>query len=210
MNVHDLIADAERRLPENAPIGTRHRAEGIVTSGSARHHVAVAVRIDAKGRRRDQYFCDTVRVPRHVLLRLTCAETECPQAQAVCEQWARFHQRGSASRRPRLAPPQGGPLMSEVDVAVAGHECVARPARFNCFGPCPNQAHPPMWIEKTGFDLFENGTCVGGGILREPGTCRPRLPSIVAVQAYLLARRLEALAALNAAATGNRLSDGAY
>lgn len=209
MNVHELIADAERHVPENAPFGVRHRAQGIITTGDTPHHITVAARIDAQGHRRDQYFCDGTRVPRHVLLRLTCAETECPQAQAVREQWTRFQRRGTASPQRHSGPPHVRPLMSEVEVAAAGHRCVARPARFNCFGPCPNQAHPPMWIEKTGFDLFEDGACVGGGILSAGGTSRPRLPSIEAAQAYLLARRLEALAALDAAVTRTRSSGSA-
>jgi hypothetical protein len=66
-----------------------------------------------------------------------------------------------------------------------------------------------MWIHKTGFDLFEDGACVGGGVSTEEGTSRPRLPTLNAVHAYLLARRLEALAALDAAVSKSRPSGSA-
>lgn len=203
MNVHELVADMERHVHEGARVGTRHRAQGLVTAGPTTHAVVVAARIDPTGRRRDQYFCDDVRVPLQVLLRLTCAETECPQALAVRAQWRQFHRRGNSG--PTCRNPGSPPLrppFSEFEIVAAGHRCIARSAQFNCFGPCPNHAHPPLWIVKSGFDLFEEGVCVGGGVSTTDGISRPRLPSVEAAKAYLLARQLEASAILGAVAAG--------
>jgi len=203
LNVHELIAEVALRVPQDAPVGTRYRVSGQVTTDQGLHTVEIAARIDARSRRHEQHFCDGVRVPREVLLRLTCAETECTHAQQVRAQWNAFH-----GRRPAAASPSSGeapapaPLMRETPLAVAGHQCVARPATFRCFTPCPNHAHPALWIEKSGFDLFEDGACVGGGVVVIDGTRRPRLPSLRAAEAYLFARHLEAMVTLDAAATG--------
>ena len=204
MNVHELVAEVEQRVPEDAPAGTRFQASGVVTTDHGAHLVVVAARIDMKGRRREQYFCDGTRLQRYVLLRLICAETECPQARMVREQWNEFHwRRGEARPRRASDSPQSEVLMREVPIAVAGQRCVARPARFNCFSACPNRAHPPMRIQKTGYDLFEDGACLGGGVTSKEGFCRPRLPSVRAAEAFLFARHLEALAMRDAAANGS-------
>lgn len=204
MNVHELIADLERHVPMDAPPGTRHRASGQITTAAGSHTVVLAAHVDARSRRREHDFCDGTRVPRHVLLRLTCAETECAHARLVRAQWDAFKGRSAPARRAEPAP-QAASLMHEVPLSVAGHACLARPARFRCFTPCPNQAHPPLWIEKSGYDLFEDGRCVGGGVTGGDGPRRPRLPSIPAAEAYLLARHVETLATLNAlAARGGR------
>lgn len=203
MSVRELMAEVELRVPERAPIGTRHRASRRITTSQGCHEVVVDARIDAKGRRREQYFCDGARVPRHVLLRLTCAEAECAHARMVRRQWDAFHGRHGVAVPGRPAGvQQAEPLMREVPLAVAGHDCVARPATFRCFTPCPNHAHPPMWIEKSGYDLFEDGACVGGGVVESSGASRPRISTVIEAEAYLLARHLEARVAVHAAAAG--------
>jgi hypothetical protein len=207
MSVRELIAEVELRVPADAPVGTRHRATHLMTTSEGCHEVAVAARIDARGCRREQHFCDGVRVPLHVLLRLVCPETECPHARMVREQWNSFHVRVNALGQGGPDPhPKAEPLMREVPVPVAGHECAARPATFHCFTPCPNRAHPPLWIEKKGYDLFEDGAYVGGGVVVSQGITRPRLPSIRTAEAYVFARHLEALAIVDAAAGGGRRS----
>jgi len=89
--------------------------------------------------------------------------------------------------------------MAEVTVSVGQQRFTARPARFPCFTPCPNRAHPPVTIEKLGFDLFDSGMCLGGGVTESHGVRRPRIPTLRAAEAYLLARQLEAMAAIGAA-----------
>ena len=193
-NVTDLIEEAQRRVPEGAPFGTRWHGTAEVTTAQARHRAAVDARIDAKGRRREQFWCDDVRVERSVLLRLTCSETECPHAAEVRAQWLAFHRRSPAPRPRHTLAPQ--PLSTDVPLKVGSHAIVARPARIPCFTPCPNGAHPPLRIDKAGFDLFEDGVCLGGGRVQIGSMQRPRIPTVQAAEAYVLARHLEGLAML--------------
>ena len=98
--------------------------------------------------------------------------------------------------------------MTEVPVVVGRQHFVARPGRFPCFTPCPHGAHPPLRIDKSGFDLFENGTCLGGGVAKVGGVLQPRIPTVRAAEAFVLARHLETLAALGKAADSSRLKPG--
>jgi hypothetical protein len=207
MTVLELIADVQRQVPADGPCGMRGRATATVSTPHGPHVVAVAARIDDKGRRREQFWCDGVRVERSALLRLTCGEAECPQARAVHAQWLEFHRR--APPRAAGSPPGPAPLIADIPVVIGHHRCVARPARFPCYTPCPHGAHPPMWMHKTGLDLFEDGVCLGGGLAADArGVMRPRLPTVSAAEAFVLARHLEALAALGEARESSRLSDG--
>ena len=156
MNVPQLLAEVRRQVPMDAPIGTRWKGTSVVTLPEGGHHVAAAARIDVQGRRREQFWCDDSRVERAVLLRLTCTERECPHATQVRAQWAAFHRRDGAVPRP--SPRSSRPLMEEVTVTVGWQRFTARPARFPCFTPCPNGAHPPMTIEKAGYDLFDGNS----------------------------------------------------
>ena len=91
MNVLQIIGEADHRVPASAPPGTQWRATSAVTTPCGRHTVAIAARIDIDGHRREQFWCDNVQVERHVLLRLTCGEAECPQVIAVRAQWLACH-----------------------------------------------------------------------------------------------------------------------
>jgi hypothetical protein len=193
-------------VPETAPFGTRWKGTTRLTAPHGAHSVAVAARIDARGRRREQFWCDEVRVERAVLLRLTCTETECPHAIEVRAQWLTFHRRGPVrTLRPVL---RHEPLIADIAVTVGRHHLVARPARFPCFTPCPHGAHPPIAIDKNGFDLFEGGVCLGGGVVAVAGVLRPRIPTVHAAEAFVLARHLEALAAVGQAAHSSRPDRG--
>jgi hypothetical protein len=146
-------------------------------------------------------------VERAVLLRLTCPEAECPHAQQVRAQWAAFRHRGRVAKSPERALPEA--LMTEVDVTVGLQHFTARPARFPCFTPCPHGAHPPLTIEKRGFDLFEGGQCLGGGVTECSGVRRPRIPTVQAAQAYVLARQLETQVVLARVGKGPQHGPGA-
>lgn len=197
MNVSQLLDEVHHHVPKDAPFGTRWKTTSEVILPEGVHRVAVAARIDPQGRRREQFWCDNVRLERAVLLRLTCPEQECPHAIQVRAQWAAFHGRGRAAPLPgsRLTRP----LMAEVAVTVGGQRFTARPARFPCFTPCPNRAHPPLTIDKRGFDLFDSGMCLGGGVTESLGVRRPRIPTLLAAEAYVLARQLEMMAVVGAA-----------
>jgi hypothetical protein len=206
MNVLQIIDEADHRVPASAPPGTQWRATSEVATPCGRHTVAIAARIDIDGHRREQFWCDDVPVERHVLLRLTCEEAECPQVIAVRAQWLACHGPTPADAKVEALCPR--PLMTEVPVVVGRQHFVARPGRFPCFTPCPHGAHPPLRIDKSGFDLFEDGTCLGGGVAKVGRVLRPRIPTVRAAEAFVLARRLETLAALGKAAESSGLKRG--
>ena len=205
MHVRRLLEELARTVPATARVGTRRHIEASVPTALGRLRVAGDARIDPAGRRREQFWCNGARLHRHELLRLTCPESDCPQARAVCSQWQAFERRRRCAASP--ARRDAGAVGHETspvehELTVAGHRCVARPALFRCFTSCPNGAHPPMWIDKRGYDLFEDGVCVAGGStavdgrLRAPGRTRPRIPDLPSARAYLLARSFEAAALL--------------
>ena len=207
MHVLQLLEEVHHHVPTNAAFGTRWKAAAVVALPEGVHRVAVAARIDRQGRRREQFWCDDVRVERAVWLRLTCPERECPHAVQVRAQWDAFHGRGPAAALP--GPPQTQPLMVDAVVTVGRQHVTARPARFPCFTPCPHRAHPPLTIEKSGFDLFDNGLCLGGGVTESQGVRRPRIPTLPAAEAWVLARQLETMAAVGAARGSVRGRPGA-
>lgn len=203
MNLAQLLDEVRRHVPLDAPFGTRWRGAAVATTPEGSHDVAAAARIDSRGRRHEQFWFDGVRVEQSVLLRLTCAERECPHVKHVQAQWAAFHSREGAAARPGPLKPQ--PLMAEVAISVGQQHFIARPACFPCFTPCPNGAHAPITIEKTGFDLFDDSSCLGGGVVESSdGVRRPRIPTESAAEAYALARHLETLAAVGFAREGSR------
>lgn len=204
MIVLQLIDEVRCKVPLGAPFGTRWKASSTLTTLQRAHTVAVAARIDARGQRREQFWCDGVRVEEPVLLRLTCAETECPHALGVRAQWQAYHRRGGAGASAALESPGPRLPMLETSVTVACHIVTARPARFPCFTRCPHGAHPPLTIHKSGFDLFEEGACLGGGVVEAGGVRQPRIPTVRAAEAFVFARHLEALAALGAASDSSR------
>ncbi len=174
MKVPQLLDEVRQRVPEKAPFGTRYRLTSVVQTAGGVHDIGVAARIDADGGGREQFWCDAVRVKQPVLMRLTCPEGECPHVVQVRAQWVAFRGR-------------------------RGQRFTARPARFPCFTRCPHGAHPPMSIEKSGFDLFDDTGCVGGGVVEAGGFRRPRLATLREAQAFVPARHLETLAAISQA-----------
>jgi hypothetical protein len=200
MSVLQLIVDLQCKVPANAPVGTRYKLFTSVTNVKGKYVAAAAARIDKHGKRREQFWLDGIRVERAVLLRLTCAEAECPHAVAVRAQWLAFQRQRGAAVGTRHTPlpdrPGGRPLMTEVLVQVRHQRFVARPASFPCFTPCPHRAHAPLVIHKRGYDLFEDEVCLGGGVTDTGGVRRPRIPDLHAAEAFVMARQFETMAAL--------------
>ena len=65
-----------------------------------------------------------------------------------------------------------------------------------------------MTIQKTGFDLFDGGHFLAGGVVEHRGVRRPRIPTVRAAEAYVLARQLETQAAIEAARGSPRRGQG--
>jgi len=192
----DLIWEQHHRVPHGAQPGTRRRDCLRVELPGAVHELSLTARIDHKGRRITQYLCDGVRLELEPLLTLTCPEVECPHARAMRLQWDRYH--GRARQAPAAEPPRARPLIEEHSLVVDQQPYTARPARFACYTSCPNGAHDSIVIQKAGFDLFEQDTCVAGGIAEVYGTVRPRLPTLQAADAFLRAAHLLARAVIGA------------
>ena len=195
MAIDGLEARVRSRMPLDARVGTRVRAAEVRDG----HEIEVIYRIDRKGQRRISYFCDGARMSRATLLMLLCPEAACPQAQAVRLRWRLFI--GEPQRRApeRVMPLRPAPLMVEVPVDGAGHHCMARPASFECLTRCPMDAHAPAVLHKTGWDVFEQGTWVAGGLRidERDSTCRPRFESLADVKQWLAMNEANASALLD-------------
>lgn len=192
MVIDELEARARGRLPLDARAGTRVRAAEVMDG----HEVAVIYRIDRKGRRVINYFCDGARMSRATLLMLLCCEAACPQAKAVRQRWRSFIGQPERRASARVMPLRPAPLMQEIAIDGAGHHCVARPASFECLTPCPLRAHAPQLMRKSGWDLFEDGVWVAGGLCVDShdGAARPRFESPADAQQWLATHQARTMA----------------
>jgi hypothetical protein len=192
MAIAELEARVRGRLPLDACAGVRVSATEVLDG----HDVEVTYRIDRKGQRVINYFCDGARMSRATLLMLLCPEAACPQATAVRLRWSLFIGKPERQAPQRVVPLRPAPLMEEVPVDGAGHHCVARPAAFECLTPCPLGAHGPQVLHKTGWDLFEDGVCVAGGLCvdHRGGASRPRFESPADAQQWLVRHQADTLA----------------
>ncbi len=131
-----------------------------------------------------------IRLERWVLLLLTCPEAACERSPATQRKWRELQgQRPSRSRRINQTV-QFAHLVEDVAVKAGSRACVARPASFQCLTPCPVKAHAPIVMRKTGWDLFEGGKCVAGGLIPSPTTAvlEPMFPTTSVAHAWLAAR----------------------
>jgi hypothetical protein len=190
--IDELEARARGRLPLGAAVGARARAAEVLNG----HEIEVVYRIDRKSRRVINYFYDGARMARETLLMLLCTETACPQAQALRRRWRSFIGQPERAAPSRAVPLSPAPLMVEVAIEGAGHRCVARPASFECLTPCPVRAHAPQVMHKSGWDLFEDGIWVAGGLCvdNHEGACRPRFESTADAQQWLATHQARTLA----------------
>ena len=203
MEIDELAVQLFATLPPDAPRGTGRRA-GVAVGG---HRVEMTLSINRHGLRTLRWFCDGQRVSHATLLRLLCTESACPEARDVQLRWRAF--RGlpppPAPRR-AAAKPAGAPvpLAVEQPIEAAGHRCVLRAATFPCQTPCPRHAHEPMALPKPGWDLFEDGVCIGGGTRTDPatGATVPRFATPDDARRWLLDHQALALRAMPAGPHG--------
>jgi hypothetical protein len=143
-------------------------------------------RIGAGGAIRLGYSYCGVRMERKTLLTLVCPEQSCPCRVASLAKW-RQHQGIviPAAPSPRFQP-MARPLFEEVEIRANGRSCQARPASFQCLTPCPHAAHAAIPMQKAGWDLFEAGRYIAGGVLRDPetGLSAPLLPTLDIAQTW--------------------------
>lgn len=165
-----LIAELEARACTGQ---SEALARGVAVDAdrrAKRHELRVVCRRTPGGAPRLRYYLDGVRMDRQTLATLLCTRCSCPRHAAALARW-----RESTGRRVRPArvarpDPRGRPLIDEVPVEVEGLRCVARPAVFVCTTPCPTGAHAPEQMRRSGWDLFEDGVWIAGGLRRDRET----------------------------------------
>lgn len=157
-------------------------------------HAGNEIDVTARGKRGGGviygYSYGGIRVDRSNLLLLTCSESACELSQSVQRKWRDAHGAAQAcsdrksSQRLKVAS-----LFDETPVVVGSRNCVARPASFECVTTCPVGAHAPIRMHKTGWDLFENGRCIAGGLVRQSETSMltPLLPTLESAKSWLSA-----------------------
>ena len=191
MVIDEQEARVRGRLPLDARAGTRVSA----TEAQQGHEIEVVYRIDRKGQRIINYFCDGARMPRATLLTLLCPEAACAEAKAVRHLWHLFIGKPERRAPARVLPLRPAPLMEESPIECAGHRCVARPASFECLTSCPMSAHEPHVMRKAGWDLFEDGVWIAGGLCvdNHQGASRPRFESLADAQQWLAVHRTKTM-----------------
>lgn len=186
-----LIDDLEHEATALLPAGAARGAEALASAWAEGALVEVRCRVAADGGRRYTHRFDGVRLERAVLQHLLCPETACDHARAVRARWAAFRgELPAEAARPASLPLRVADLVQAVRVHAAGRVVEARPARFACLTPCPTGAHPPQPLQKTGWDVFEDGRCLAGGLQRDArsGGQRPRFEQVAEVAAWLRQR----------------------
>lgn len=186
MLIDDLEHEAAAMLPAGAARGTEARASAWAEGAL----VEVRCRVAADGGCRHAYRFGGVRLERATLQHLLCPESACDQARAVRERWAAFRGETPPPARPGAAALRRADLLQAVRVHAAGRVVEARPARFECLTPCPTGAHAPRRLPKAGWDVFEGGRCLAGGLQRDSrsGGQRPRFEQVAEVAAWLRQR----------------------
>lgn len=214
MWLKDLEQALRAELPEPALVGRRvSRCCQLAQWGE----LTVQLRVARDGDLRFTYTLAGLSLERAALLMLICTEAHCAQAQAVKARWAERQQATpmagagplqSAARKAAVPaglgfrPLQVQPLMQEAHFEVAGHHCTARPATWPCLRHCPVQAHEPVTVNLPGWDLFENGVWLAGGVVdaAAEGGCgqRPRFQTLQDAQDWMRSQQHSAQAALAA------------
>jgi hypothetical protein len=195
MIVERLEAQVRAQMPADVRPGLQTRAAAVVGGQT----IEVVNRVDRHGRTVLDYFCTGKRMERKTLLMLLCTEQACPQAKAVQLRWRAFNGQPDRPKSTRVAPLRVLPLMEEVPVTAGDQNFVARPAVFECLTPCPMGAHDPTVLRKQGWDVFEDGVCIAGGLRTDKttGAPVPRFSSPVEARQWIVAQQ----------ATSDRLLD---
>jgi len=182
-----MIEQMEEQASLQLAASTGMRASACISSSLKGGVVEVRTRRLKGGKQVFGYSFCSVRLERSVLLQLLCPEAACPHCKRTQAQWRAF--RGQVAP----VPPQTREsfqfrhLVEEVTIEVAERTYFARPAAFQCLSPCPVNAHPPMVIRKTGWDVFANGRYLAGGLTTnaDTGMSEPLFATVAAVRTWI-------------------------
>lgn len=166
---------------------TDRRASACISSNLKGGMVEVRTRRLKSGKQVFGYSFCSVRLDRAVLVQLLCPETACPHCKRTQARWRAFRGLVALTTAPTRESFQFRHLVEEVTIEYGGRTLIARPATFQCLSPCPVNAHPPMVIRKTGWDVFANGQYMAGGLTTNAATGRldPMFPTIAAVRTWI-------------------------
>ena len=189
MVIEQLEAQVRAELPAEARAGARARA-AVVRDGQ---EIEVVYRVDRNGKRVFNYSYAGARMERQVLLMLLCTEGACPKAKKAQQRWRAFNGHVERPASSRVAPLRFVPLIEEVTMNASG-KCVARPAWFECLTACPVGAHAPQLLRKSGWDLFEDGVWLAGGLCIDAATDAswPRFSAPADARLWLDAQQVKA------------------
>jgi hypothetical protein len=184
--IEQMEAQARHQLA--ASIAAKPKASVVALHKG--HAIEIHLRVLGTSKELFGYSYDGIRLERSVLLQLLCTETACPQCQRTRANWNAFRGISCVTRRVAQSGYQFRHLVEEVSIEAAGRSCVARPAAFQCRISCPAKAHAASVVRRTGWDLFEEGRYVAGGLTTNPKTLEqePALPTIDVATAWLAAR----------------------
>ena len=170
MAIDELEARVRSRMPLDARVGTRVRAVQALNG----HEIEVIYRIDRKGQRVINYFCDGARMSRVILLMLLCPEAACPQAKAVRLRWVSSSASRAAGARARDAAAPGA-----ADGGGSGRRRRAplcgSPGFVRVPDTVPDGRPRARAAAQDGLGLVRDGTWVAGGLWidKREGTGRP-------------------------------------
>lgn len=182
-----MIEQLEAQAILQLNMATEPVARIRVTSDCGGYLVEVLLRRMRSGKQVFGYSYAGIKLERSVLLLLICPEVACERNQATQRKWRELQgQPGPRSRQINWTF-QFSHLVEDIPVKAGSRACVARPASFQCLTPCPVKAHAPIVMRKTGWDLFEGGKCVAGGLIPSSTTAvlEPMFPTTLAAQAWL-------------------------
>lgn len=181
-----MIEHLEHEVREELESSRHGQTRAVAIMHVNGDRLEVLGRIGKGGAIRLGYSYCGVRMERKTLLTLVCPEQSCPCRAASVAKWQQ-HQGIviPAASQPRFQP-MARPLFEEVEVRANGRSCQARPASFRCLTPCPHSIHAAIPMQKAGWDLFEAGRCIAGGVLKNPetGLSAPLLPTLEAAQSW--------------------------
>jgi hypothetical protein len=179
-----MIEQMEAQAILQLAASTERKASACISSSHRGDVVEVRTRRLKSGKQIFGYSFCSVRLERVVLLQLLCPEAACPHCKRTQAQWRAFRGQVPPAAPNTLKSVQFRHLVEEVTIEEDGRNCIARPAAFQCLSACPVNAHPPMVIRKSGWDVFANGRCIAGGLTTNPdtGMSEPIFPTIEAVR----------------------------
>lgn len=164
-----------------------NRVKAYIDSTHKGNIVQVYARRFSNDRQVFGYSYGGTRLERSVLLQLLCPEMECSLCKITNNKWQALQGAAIAKVRQPLQSYQFAHLMEEITIATREQTYIARPATFKCLTACPMKAHKPIVISRTGWDVFNRGKYVAGGLVANPETLalEPMFPTTEQAHAWI-------------------------